>query len=368
MNEIREILTTLRNDGSEAVLATVVATEGSVYRRPGARLLVTASGRTVGSISGGCLEADVLERARRLAPGEYAVVTYDTRSKADVVWGLGLGCDGVVTVLVERLFGSPAYLDLVDRDSAGVLATVFRADERERIGARLTLVDGIVTTYGRWDLDIARVLVDARDALEAGRSRTVEHDGASILLEYIEPPPRLVVFGAGQDAVPLVRLGARLGWSVTVVDWRPAFAVAERFPEADAVVRARAEAAGARVRVDVRTSVVLMTHNYLADVELLGWLAGTPAGYIGLLGPRRRAERLLAEIGETPASALRDRLYAPAGLDVGAETPDEIALAILAEARAVRAGRAGGSLRERTGAIHEDCRQPGARSPMPIAG
>jgi xanthine dehydrogenase accessory factor len=356
MNELHEILTLLRADGGEAVLATVVATEGSVYRRPGARMLATSDGPTVGSISGGCLEADVLERASRLAVGECAVATYDTRSKADVVWGLGLGCEGVVTVLVERLSGLPAWLEFVDRGRAGVLATVFRASGRPPSGARLTLVDGVVTTHGRWDADFAAVVAD--NARDADGSRTLDRDGVSVFLEVVEPPPRLLVFGAGQDAVPLVRLGAQFGWSVTVVDWRPAFAVAGRFPGAEAVVLARPEAASALVALDERTSTVLMTHNYLADRELLAWLAGTPAAYIGLLGPRRRAERLLAEIGETPASALRGRLYAPAGLDVGADTPDEIALAIVAEIQAARMGRSGGFLRDRAGAIHDSATCP----------
>jgi xanthine/CO dehydrogenase XdhC/CoxF family maturation factor len=355
MNELQRVVDALSTDDGESVLATVVATEGSVYRRPGARMLVISDGRSIGSISGGCLEADVLERALRLAPGECAVVTYDTQSRTDVVWGLGLGCDGVVTVLVERPCRRPAYFDFVARGETGVLATVFRGDDRTDAGARLTLVDGGVTPHGRWDEDlVARVVGRAREVCETGRSRTIDLDGVSIFLELVEPPERLVVFGAGQDAVPLVRLASQLGRSVTVVDWRPAFAVPERFPEADAVVRARPEAAGGRVRVDEHTSVVLVTHNYLADRELLEWLAGTPARYIGLLGPRRRAERLLADIGDVPASALRGRLYAPAGLDVGADTPDEIALAIVAEIQAVRTGRRGGSLRERAGAIHDD--------------
>lgn len=374
MKELREIVDAMRNAPSgTGLLATVVETSGSTYRGPGARMLVLDDGSSAGSISGGCLEADVIERGRGLAAGSCAVVTYDTRSDADVVWGLGLGCNGVVTVLVERVErDSLDWLgEALDLRRRVVCARVVSAGDESTALAGATLVlrsdgngDELVT--GDWPPElIDSVRKRAREALATGISRTVRLDmevgNVAVFVESIDPPLRLVIFGAGQDAIPLVRQAAMLGWDVTVADHRPVFATAARFPEARDVVCVRSELARERVGVDERTAVVVMTHNLVHDRALVEWLVGAPAFYVGVLGPRRRTERLVAELSSTDAESLLARLHAPTGLDIGAESPEQIALAIVAEIEAVRAGHAAGFLRDRRGAIHDSEPNPERR-------
>ncbi len=376
MKELRDIVeASRRSQCATGLLATVVETSGSTYRRPGARMLVLDDGTSAGSISGGCLEADVIERGRGLAPGECLAVTYDTRSEADLVWGLGLGCNGVVTVLVERIgAGSLDWLAealelgervacarvvRVDGDvsaTPGSILVVTSADERDE------------SVYGGWDADLlGRVRLEAKKVLADGVSSTVCFElpsgSATAFIESIEPPVRLVIFGAGQDAVPLVRQAALLGWDVTVADPRPAYAKPARFPEAGAILCVRPENASGAIDIDERTAVVVMTHNYAHDLELLRWLIGSSAFYIGLLGPRVRTERLIAEL--QAREEMLARLHAPVGLDIGADSPEQIALAIAAEIQAVRAGHCAGFLRDRAGSIHVE---RNARSALEFGG
>jgi len=337
------------------VVVTVVRAEGSTYRRAGARMLLGADGATEGSISGGCLEADAVERALDvMRTGVPAVATYDTRAEGDVVWGHGLGCAGLVEVLIEP--AADSCLGFVRRCASerreGGVATVFRG--AARAGARVEVSEREEAVTGVESATLAsRLVEDAREAMRSGRSRTIEYDvdggRVAAFVEAVRPPVALVVFGAGHDAAPVTRLAREIGWRVTVVDHRPALARGERFPAADEVVCVRPEAARDRVRVDAETAAVVMTHNYLADLALLEWLLETPAFYVGALGPRRRADRLLAELGRDEAPGC---LHGPAGLDLGAETPEEIALAIVAEAKATHTRRAAAPLRDRPGAIH----------------
>ena len=301
--------------GAEAVLATVVATRGSVYRRPGARMLLTREGWVAGSISGGCIESDLVQTAfDRTAQGA-ALVTYDASAPDDVLLGFGLGCNGAVDVLMHRL-----------PSDGGVLAAVERV-VRDREPA-------VIETFpdGSW--------VERPLALSS-RSGGLEHEGA-LLTESLLPPPALVVFGAGHDAVPLVRIAKEVGWHVTVVDGRSAYARADRFPDADAVL---VSPPSRPIEIEEGASVVLMTHSFNHDAAILRWLPR--AGYVGILGPIHRTHRLLREQGLDG-----EGLYAPVGLDLGAEGPDEIALAIVAEIQAVRRGRVGGHLKGRLAPIH----------------
>lgn len=359
-----------RLSGTATALATVVEVRGSAYRRPGARMLITEGGHTTGGVSGGCLERDVLLRARgAIQSGKTSLVTYDTTDDDDIEFGVGLGCRGVVRILIEPLpvAGEPFHLpfleELIRRREPGVLVTVWRVEgPREvRAGSRLLL-----SSNGRlWD-DIGnpelatRIEAEAREALRTGRSvsRCYRWPTGEVtaLLEFLRPPLPLVVFGGGPDAVPLVQLASELGWQVTVVDGRPSAANRARFPHADAVLLCRPEHVQEQVRLNSDTVAVVMTHHYLTDLRLLELLLHSPVRYLGLLGPKSRSERLLQELaqaGIVPNEAQRRRLHAPVGLDLGAETSEEIALAILAEIRAVLAGRAGGLLRDRPMPIHE---------------
>lgn len=363
MRELRDILTALeglQRRGEAAALATVVRARGSTYRREGARLLVLPDGRTVGSISGGCLEGDVTEVAREvLQTGRPRLLTYDLTSDDDSVWGLGLGCNGAIDVFVERVKEDAvtALRRAVEGRHAVAVVTVLSSPEgRPEPGTRLTVPEEGPGEGSLGDpaLD-GRVVELARRQLDSRKSTTLSVEGIQVFVEAVTPPLPLVICGAGHDAGPLVRMAHQLGWRVTVVDSRPAFAVRDRFPEADEVVLARDDEVVRVVPVDSHTCVVVMTHNFLHDVALLRGLLSTPARYIGLLGPRARTERLLAELetsGVRVDDAQRARLYAPVGIDIGAESPEEIALSILAEIQAVRAGRPVPSLRDRPGPIH----------------
>ncbi len=331
MREIPAILAALAAaPGEPAALATLVRVEGSSYRRPGARLLLLANGARLGSISGGCLEDDIVLRAQRvLASGKPELAVYDTTEENDLVWGVGLGCHGVVRIFIELLpIARPAWVD------------VLRQNLHARRSTALTVV---------YDGDHTGV----RGTQLAGESPTTD-PVAGVFRETVAAPPSLVIFGAGEDARPLVRLAKEIGWHVTVVDSRPAYAAPARFPEADAVVAGSAESAGG-MPVNGSTFAVIMTHRYHEDVKLLRALLPKSLAYLGMLGPRKRTDRILTELqagGFTPDAAMLARLHAPVGLDLGATTPEGVALAILAELQSRLANRAPIHLRDRPGPIH----------------
>jgi xanthine dehydrogenase accessory factor len=342
---------------SPAALATVVSVEGSSYRRPGARMLISESGETTGVLSGGCLERDVCERAQKvMRSGLPVVVRYDTTNKDDIVWGLGLGCNGIVDVLIEpantgHVEGVMQLLaECAEHDSPGAVATVFHVEGEVEttIGARALLYpDGTV------DGDFPTLIFD--DLREATSSCVRRYDVAGgyidVFIEVVQPRVRLVVFGAGPDVAPIVAWAKMLNWHTTVVDTSARVTSRERFSNADAVFLCRAEDVMAHVNLSERTSVVVMTHNYLHDLELLRQLLPLPLRYLGCLGPRQRTERLLNEVmGD--ARPFLPHLHAPVGLDIGAETAEEIALSIVGEIKAVLSERSGAQLRERVGSIH----------------
>lgn len=347
-------------------LATVVEIVGSAYRRPGARMLVTAEGELTGAISGGCLEGDARQRARRaIFQGEPTLVTYDTRDEDDPRHGLGPGCQGVVRILLEPLNFADDRNPLeilrgfAQHPTPAVLATVFETDTtglKAVVGQRVLL--SAAGALRGTPLLAAPLAEAARATLAQGKSQVldIETDAGPVraLLELLVPPLRLVVYGAGNDAQPLVHLAGSLGWHITVVDGRPNLAAATRFPEA-------AEVRVVPVR-ELETAIpdplayhVLLSHNYAYDLAALQILLPSPAPYIGLLGPRLKATRLMdeLELSETERTQLlRERLHSPIGLDLGSETPEEIALAIVAEIQAQRSRRQGRPLRERAGTVH----------------
>ncbi len=380
MKDLLNLLDTVDalDENAPYVLATVVRIAGSAYRAPGARMLVTADGQTMGSISGGCLERDVQEQALELLQeGRTRLLTYDATTDEDLFLGTGLGCNGIVQILLEKLPhpGAPdlaAYLaDCITGQQAGVAATVFAAEDNATIeaGQRLVLqADGsiagdLVDTDLRVEIEKAMTQLHQRiqedpSTLPQSRPQTFEMPtgAVEVLLEPILPPVPLLICGAGYDALPLVRLASELGWHITVVDHRPVLARPERFPQAQSVLHAHAEQAFGQLDLSPRTIALVMTHNYLQDQTLLKGLLPSPARYIGLLGPRQRAQRILAELakeGTAPTDAQLARLSSPVGLDLGAETAEEIALSIIAEIQAVLAGREGGRLRDRSGPIHD---------------
>jgi xanthine dehydrogenase accessory factor len=334
---IAEALT--RPESTPAVLATLVSVAGSSYRRPGARLLVRADGSRLGSVSGGCLEEDVLARAERVrASGMAEAAVYDTTAENDLVWGVGLGCHGVVRVLIEPVPTPPAW----------AAAVASAAERRTRVQLIVTHEHGSPSGWG------TRLV-----------SSDAPFEPTGVFTQKFTPPPCLAIFGAGDDAMPLAKLAHGLGWRVVVADPRAALNTAERFPWAACRETGSADTLVARVfgapaqpssAADGGVAVV-MTHHYVHDVPILRDLLPRRLGYVGLLGPRKRAERILADLtaeGCSISAEERARLHAPVGLDLGAEAPAEVAHAIVAEILAVLHGRDARPLRWRERPIHAD--------------
>lgn len=364
MKELLRILAEagrFRSVGQPFALATVVKIDGSTYRRPGARMLISADGDTMGTISGGCLEQEVAQQALNMMDaGSSPQVHLFDMSDDDLILGFGTGCNGVVHVLIEPI-PSPGRTDptlLVEtclhHRQTGVLAMMIGgADEAQLARRLLVLEDGSV--HG--NLDRPDLLEVATQTLAHGRSWIRQTDQEEILFEVVRPPVHLCIFGTGHDVMPIVRMAKEMAWTVTIVGRKPTEVLAERYPLADNhIFLMHAEQAQAYVSLDAHSAAVVMNHNYLRDRTLVGTLLKTEVGYVGALGPRERTLRFIEEL-KSEQPALTDthfaRLHGPIGLDIGTETPEEIALSLLAEIQAVQHQRNGGMLRERAGAIHD---------------
>jgi xanthine dehydrogenase accessory factor len=367
-DEILAALREARRDGRRAALATVVGVRGSAYRREGARMLIRDDGALTCMLSGGCLEPEVAEVARRvLERGQPELRRYDLSE--DRVWGLGIGCGGTVDIYIEPIGNDPMldrWLHTLERGAAAVLATVLAS------GARLYVpIDGVAEgSLGDASLD-ARVERTARTVLAASSPRAETHafenagGAADVFLDVSTPPPALVIFGAGHDAIPVVRLMVELGWAVTVVDARPAFTVPDRFPGATLVLAAPDELAARAPLMDGHTSVLVMNHHLERDQATLAFALTSGARSIGVLGPRSRYQRLLDGIRASGVSIDESslaRIRNPVGLDIGAESADEVALAIAAGLIAERRGFAGGMLDGVEGRIHDPLRRAGEQA------
>ena len=385
---IVEAAARLRREGEPYLVATVVCVHGSAYRRPGARMLLTRFRWIAGSVSGGCLEGDISHKGWwRTQNGEPVVVRYDSRvpenaDDDDVRAAFGLGCDGVVEVMLERA-GIPGRLDPLElaydclrTQKRAATATVFRSDAPQvKVGARIALRAGgepfgdpIVsrdtcpassTPEGGCgvidDRVLAAMTADLRAAVERGESCTRSYATPSgtveVFVEAMLPPPRLFVLGTGHDALPVVDLARALGWDVSVCTPKPRVSIRQRFVHADEVLIGSPADIAARIDECDRAVAIVMGHSYELDREHLGMLLATRTRYIGVLGPRARTHRMLDELG----LARHDdpRIHAPVGLELGAETPQEIALAAIAEIQSVLSRSPGSSLRDRVGPIHE---------------
>ena len=358
-----------RRRGRQTALATVVHVDGSAYRRPGARMLVDDTGQLTGAISGGCLEGDALRKSMLvLSQQKSKLVTYDTTDEDDAKLGLGLGCNGIIQVLIEPIHPSdpqnPIELlkAIAGKRQEAVLVTLFALENKKDAQPGTCLLwkdEGVV-----WS---ERGLPALRDILQEDAKKAYVNRASSFtnyvsgqqnltaFIEYMQPPVSLVVFGAGNDVVPLVGMADILGWQTTVIDGRPSYAKAERFVPSCRVRVSKPENALDQIAIDAQTVFVLMTHNYNYDLAILGALIGRKVAYIGSLGPLKKTDRMLEELkekGVTVNEAGLTRLYGPSGLDIGAETPEEIALSILAEIKAVLAGRSGQPLRNNGDVIH----------------
>lgn len=350
MDDTEQVLRTVEAEaaaGRPFALATIVATSGSTYRHAGARLVVTADGSWTGNLSGGCLEGEILEVGQRVMDsGTSELASYDLTADEEAIWGWGLGCNGAIDVLVEPSGRATRTVALLRRGRASARPfTLVTPLDATGPPTTLRLDDGTVDG----DPDLVPE-VDGE-----GRSRVEERAGRKVFVEEVSPPLRLVVCGAGHDARPLVRQASMLGWAVTVVDDRSQFLDPERFPEAERLVHTPPREAAEAVGADDLTYVVVMSHNFLRDVDYLASFLGTGVAYLGMLGPSRRLRRLLDHLPEDVEPTPHDLevVHGPAGLDLGAEGPEEIAWAICAEILAVSRGRSGEPLRGRDAPIHD---------------
>ncbi len=304
-----------RATGEPLALALVLRTAGSTYRKHGAWMLIARDGRYAGLLSGGCLEGDLREHAIRvIETGVAKPVSYDMRGPDDALWGLGSGCEGAMDVLLLRVGPAEAWQPL-----AALHDSIMNGE---------ACAFGVVTEQAIGAAPIGTVLINPTDV-------------TPLFIVRVTPPPHVLLLGGGPDSLPVAELVAFMGWRLTVVDHRPAYTASDRFPAGTRVLGCHADELAAHCDLAGVDAAVIMSHHLDSDRAYLAALVPTTIPYVGLLGPQPRRERLLADLGSI-ADALRARLHAPIGLDIGAHTPSGIALSIVAEIHAVFAGRGGG--------------------------
>ncbi|MBL0356292.1 MAG: XdhC family protein [Chitinophagaceae bacterium] len=356
--------------GKKTALATVVHVEGSSYRRPGARMLVTEDGELTGAISGGCLEGDALRKALlAIAQQQNKLVTYDSMDEEDNAIGIQLGCNGIVHILFEPIdpanTNNPVALleKLSTQTNTSVLVTLFSLDDAagEQPGTCLLFADeNYHGSINNQTLEI-EIKNDVMTVVESNKSLIkkyilTEKRSLTGFIERISPAVELIIAGAGNDAFPLVQMAAVLGWHVTVMDGRKTHANANRFSTAKKIMVGKPVELVGQISINEQTVFVLMSHNYNYDVAMLRQLIHAACNYIGVLGPKKKLEKMLNELsgeGLQINDADKEKIYGPVGLDIGAETAEEIALSVLAEIKAVLAKKEGTTLRRKKGFIHD---------------
>lgn len=354
-----------KSDGKNMALATVVKVDGSAYRRPGARMLVTEDGSLTGAISGGCLEGDALRKAQTVIfQGKSMVVTYDTTDEDDQKFGVGLGCNGIIHVLIE-----PISLDdplnpvelikeaLRDRETS-LLLSVFSIprSKSEQVGT-VFLKKGI-HEFGKPDRISPQLWLRLKheiqrfDQSQSEIQSYSELEDISVFFEVIKPAVRILLFGAGNDTQPLGKMAEILGFELILIDGRKNLATSARFPSAKQILLGSAEEIVSQLETDLNTVALLMTHNFEYEVVVLEKLLTCMIPYIGILGPKRKTEKLVQRLNSKGIQVAMENIYAPVGLEIGAETSEEIALSILAEIKAVLNSKKPIFLREKEGPIH----------------
>jgi len=348
LSEICRFFRAAERSGEPLVLATVLRTEGSTYSKAGARVLIAADGRTSGMISGGCLESDLHERALRvLERNRSERAWFDTRESDDPIWGLGMGCEGAMDIwlqaeLPEHRYPVMRYLQrCLENEQTAVLATVVGGAARpEELG-----VHGLLGVPGDTPLTARFAALLAAGATTSARLAPLNLDEREleVFIGAVDLAPSLLICGGGVDAIPVHTVAANLGWRVTVFDHRPAYATETQFPRAARVICARPDELPARLDLGRFDAAIVMSHHLPSDIAYLRVLCENSPTYIGLLGPPNRRLRLLAEVGAA-AQRVAAHIHGPAGLDIGASTPESIAVAIVAEIHAVLSGKSGGPL------------------------
>ena len=366
MKEIKDIIAAYDialSQNISTALATVVHVDGSSYRRAGAKMLITSTGQLTGAISGGCLEGDALRKAQLVMMEQKTMlVTYDTSDEDDAKLGMGLGCNGIIHVLIEPVqekdpYNPIAFLkEIIKKRQRSVLITLFslRNKKDERAGTQL-IYRGDENVFGNTKLPDRSIIEDAIHALGSNQSIFKNYGAEPItaFIQVINPPVSMVILGAGNDVKPLVDLAEIIGWETTVIDGRAGYPTRERFPSASKLLIRKADHILNDFVIDGQTVFLLMTHNYNYDLAALKILMKQPISYVGMLGPKKKLERMQEEFNSEEISAEQlAYVHTPAGLDIGAETPEEIALSIIAEIKAIIAGKEANSLKALPGVIH----------------
>ena len=337
-----------RSAGRALVLGIVLETAGSTYRKPGALMLIASDGDYAGLLSGGCLESDLREHANKVREtGVPKVVSYDLRGPDDLLWGLGVGCEGAMHILLLRVAAQNEwqpishFLDSLRSHRATAAGIVVEGGTSGRKPGDVILPRAHSASPPEPPLDPIELALLQQATRRKATWLDVDEPGAKIFGLAHALPPRVLILGAGPDTLPIVDFAARLGWKVTLVDHRPAYAKASRFPAAEKVIHARPEEVGKTIDTRGYNAAVVMSHHLASDLTYLSSLAHSEIPYVGLLGPAIRRDKLLTDIGEA-AALLRPRLRAPVGLALGGRAPESIALAIVSEIHAFIHGSEGG--------------------------
>jgi len=326
------------SDGRPLVLVTVFETAGSTYSKAGGQMIIDGDGHYCGMLSGGCLEGDLVERARAvIGTGESQTATYNLGAD-DELWGLGVGCDGTMRVLLQPLTRETDYqpftaiADTLQRGHSATIAIVVRAETPSiEVGASVVFQETERLCFGMSDEVAASIANDVDDSeITATRQVHTPEARCTVLYASIEPPPSVLVLGAGPDSEPVVRMASELGWRCTVCDHRPAYIENRPYPDPTDKLCVAAEELSDQVDLQRFDMAIVMSHHLASDRAYLRQLGVTNIGYIGLLGPAGRRDRLMNELPEV-ADALLGRLHGPAGIDLGGRGPGPIALAIVAE-------------------------------------
>jgi len=363
MKELNDIIRSYDKavmQNKQTALATVVKVDGSSYRRPGARMLITEDGEMTGAISGGCLEGDALRKAQfAIFQQQNKLVVYDTTDDDDLKFGVQLGCNGIVYILFEPVkpndANNPINLlkKVAQQRQDAILVTAFNERETAEQKGTCCLIN---ETESFCCNNAMRTLMDeGKSLLKQKESVVKNYTDGSVLYQFIPPAMQLVIVGAGNDAQPLVEMAFLLGWNTIVADGRPSYATVQRFPKATRICLIKPAHILSSVNIDGQTAVILMTHNYNYDLAALEQLIHTNCKYIGALGPKKKLNKMftdLTEKGVVLDHEMMQHIYGPVGLDIGAETSEEIALSVLSEIKAVFSQREGSSLKERRTEIH----------------
>lgn len=365
MKEINDIIKAYDDaviQNKQTALVTVVKVVGSSYRRPGARMIVTEDGQITGAISGGCLEGDALRKALlAMSQEKNKLVVYDTTGEEDAKLGVQLGCNGVVYILFEPINNDDEVnpISLLKRIVAQrqnvVLVTVFNEDKNAEQPGTCCVVDEQENVFPK--IDWKEVNAECKTVFVEKESVIKKFRKQSALLQFVAPAIQLIIAGAGNDVQPLVEMASILGWRIIVADGRATHATSKRFPKATDVVVRKPQNFLSHIQVDEQTAFVLMTHNYNYDLDVLSQLVNVPCAYIGVLGPKKKLQRIYDELNGKGIHFNKEqlqRIHGPVGLDIGAETSEEIALSVLSEIKAVFSKRDASSLKFKTSPIHHN--------------